>query len=56
MATYRVVADGEVVWTAEAEYVGAKGFPPNYLDRPLFGSVELWIDDELVGVQTPLEG
>ena len=55
MTVYRVVADGVEVHRVEtAEYEGLEPFA-EHTTRPDSGRVELWVDDELVGVQEPLD-
>lgn len=53
MPTYKVVQDGkEVMKETKKVYEGLKPFG-DYTAQPKSGKVELWIDDELIGVQTP---
>ena len=57
MHTYRVKINGRTVWrdTTDSDDVTVKHFPAEYRARPAKGEVHLFIDDECVGVQTPLE-
>ena len=54
MTTYRAVHDGIEVFTAETDtYEGCKVFPKECLD-PAEGTVILYVDDTVIGVQRPL--
>lgn len=55
MSNYRVVKDDvEVLSVTTDTYEGLAPFG-EYVGRPESGRVELWVDDELIGVQVPLE-
>jgi hypothetical protein len=55
MTTYRVVKDGtEVLNVQTDEYEGLEPFG-EHRQRPESGRVELWVDDEIVAVQEPLD-
>lgn len=52
MTVYRVVKDGtEVLNVSTDEYQGLEPFG-EFRGRPDAGTVELYVDDELIGVQT----
>lgn len=50
---YRVVKDGETVVDVVTESYEGLGPFGEHVERPEVGRVELWLDDELVGVQEP---
>lgn len=53
---YRVEIDGKTVWQKRTKaYEGLAVFPIEHRSRPRSGEVRLFIDDECIGVQTPLE-
>lgn len=56
MPRYRVKADRKTVWSKNIDGdVTTKNFPERFRGRPDTGTVELYVDDELIGVQTPLD-
>lgn len=51
---YEVRIGGQIVWSDEVDaYQGDKHFPEEYRRRPESGAVELIVDGEIIGVQTP---
>lgn len=55
MPNYRVVKDGDEVFSVVTDSYEGVGPFGEYTERPESGRVELWIDDELVGVQLPYD-
>lgn len=55
MTTYRVEKDGVVVYEHETDEYEKEGIPAEYRARPESGEVRLYVDDELIGVQIPLD-
>jgi hypothetical protein len=58
VATYRVEVDGKVVETHDVEDgTGLAELPAEFAARPAAGEPDryLYLNDELIGVQTPLE-
>lgn len=51
---YRVVKDGKTVYKAKSATYDKDGIPIEYRVRPASGAVRLYVNDELIGVQTPL--
>lgn len=55
MPNYRAVKDGEeVLNVTTADYQGLEPFG-EHRERPESGRVELYVDDELIAVQEPLD-
>lgn len=55
MAHYRVKAGGKTVWSKKIDGpVSVKNIPAEHRNNPDRGTVELYIDNELVGVQRPV--
>ena len=53
---YEVKVNGKSVWTDESDdYNGIMHFPEEYRDRPKKGHVDLILNGEIIGHQTPLE-
>jgi hypothetical protein len=54
MTTYRAELNGDEVFREEVDGPGtSKVFPPELLD-PEVGTVVLYVDDVIIGVQVPL--
>lgn len=55
MPKYRVEHDGKVVYEHQTKKYDKDGIPAEWRGRPDKGVVKLYVDDELIGVQTPGE-
>ena len=54
MTSYRVEVDGATAWTGESAEYDKATIPAEYRARPKSGTVKLFVDDVLIGVQIPL--
>jgi len=55
MPTYRVEHNGKTVYEHKTKTYDKDGIPVEYRTRPETGIIKLFVDDELIGVQTPEE-
>lgn len=50
---YRVEINGKTVWSDTSRTYDNKKIPAEYRNRPDKGEVRIFVNDELIGVQTP---